>query len=112
MNLEREFKTLKTSFGTEYKIKLWLTKGERMKIEDVVFSKADIDPTNPENLKLKGGENFLSEMQQANIEAVVVEINGQSENVFGIYCHEIREDDANEIMAEVEKVLKPVDKKK
>lgn len=89
-------------------IKTWLTALEKRTISNVFLSKANFNTTE-KSFDLQG--DLLNQLQDEQIKNVVVSVNGVEENILDL-CLDMKAEDFEFVIAEVDKVVNPDTKKK
>lgn len=118
--MERETKEIVTPLGqNKIVIKAWLTGRERRAIRSVLLEGVSFSATSNEEENATPDYNFqgsaLDKMQDKALETVVVSVDGKTENVLDILLDELKEQDFEFVLAEIDKVtggLSEEDKKK
>jgi len=100
--MERETETITTPIGKQkVVIKKWLTGRERRDIINALVNETTFDSQNVNNFKLKG--EILSKSQDAAIKAIIVDIDGKSEDILDIVL-DMRSEDYDFIIKEIDKI--------
>ena len=107
--MERETVEIKTpKDGKAIILKAWLSAREKRSISSIFSDKATFD--GEKNFKVDA--SVLNELQDAQIKNVVVSIGGKTENILDL-CLDMKLEDFDFILAEVEKIVNPeITKKK
>lgn len=109
--MERETKKFKTSGGTEYEIKTYLTFKEARELQSVYLDNADLvagaDGSHVPSVK----GNVARLAQDKSIEITLVSINGKTSNVLD-ELEKMKAHEATEIIDQINKIQDPITEEK
>lgn len=109
---QRETKTIKTPSGKEAKLKTYLTAGESKELSLVFLKgmKLDYDSETKKPIVKDISGSLMNEAENKAIELLVVSFDGSKENILDRLL-ELRTDEFDFIMKEINEITKPDEKK-
>jgi hypothetical protein len=103
--MERETRTITTPIGqNQVVVKSWLTAREKRQISEIFASKAKYNHESKTFDLLD--PSILNQTQDKELEIVVISVDGQTDKILETLL-EMRTEDFNHIMREVENVVNP-----
>lgn len=111
--MERETKKITTPLGKVVELKTYLTAGEEKELRLIFLNgmKLDYDSETKKPVVKEMPGSLMNEAENRGIELMVVSFDGSSENILGRLL-EIRSDEFDFIMEEINKIAKPNIEKK
>jgi len=110
---ERETINFKTSFGTEFEIKAWLTAREEQAINNVIFSHVKFNPSmkasdarDGKGMSMAFNEvpaSITIDQQKETIKQFVVSMNGSKENIVE-RCLDLRASEYDELIKKITEI--------
>jgi len=100
--MERELKEIKIGNHT-FKVKAYITAGEKRYLRDILLKSAKIDFTSPEPKLGELSPEVVSEFENALITTLVVEMDGSSDNILNRVL-EMKAEDFDELINKLDEI--------
>lgn len=103
--MDREYKDCKTLGGHSFRVKAWLTGGEKRSIVNALIDGTSIDVNDPTKFAINGAT--LNKSQDITLSNIVVDLDGSGENILQRIL-DLKSADFDEIVKEVNAIVSAI----